>query len=75
MKQNLLPTWSWCHDVNIKVAAESVGCSEIAAREHCSQCCTVCFITLDDRMLCPEAGLMGDPGQLVQIKQCSVKAK
>uniref|UniRef100_A0A914WV94 Uncharacterized protein n=2 Tax=Plectus sambesii TaxID=2011161 RepID=A0A914WV94_9BILA len=40
-----------------------------------SQCRRVCYAALDDRAVCPEAGLTGGPGHLVQIDECSVKVQ
>uniref|UniRef100_A0A914X7Z5 Uncharacterized protein n=1 Tax=Plectus sambesii TaxID=2011161 RepID=A0A914X7Z5_9BILA len=46
-----------------------------AAETLYSQCRRVCFAALDDREACPEAGLMGGDGHLIQIDECSVKAR
>ena len=71
----LILTWSWCWDNSPESAAQNAGCSVKGALGFYSQCRRVCFAALDDRDSCPEAGLMGGPGHLVQIDECSVKAR
>jgi hypothetical protein len=71
----LILTWCWCFNNTAVSAAASAKCSEKAALGHYSQCRRVCYSALDDREGCPEARPMGGPGHLVQIDECSVKAK
>uniref|UniRef100_A0A914VS85 ISXO2-like transposase domain-containing protein n=1 Tax=Plectus sambesii TaxID=2011161 RepID=A0A914VS85_9BILA len=75
LEQMLILTWSWCWDNNSESAAQNAGCSLKGALNFYSQCRRVCYAALDDREACPEAGLMGGPGHLVQIDECSVKAR
>lgn len=71
----LILTWSWCWDNSPESAAQNASCSLRSALEHYSQCSRVCFAALDDRDACPKAGLMGGPGHLIQIHECTVKAR
>uniref|UniRef100_A0A914WP24 ISXO2-like transposase domain-containing protein n=1 Tax=Plectus sambesii TaxID=2011161 RepID=A0A914WP24_9BILA len=75
IEQLLILTWCWSYDLTIKAAAVSAKCSVKAAETQYSQCRRVCFAALDDWEACPEAGLMGGEGHLVQIDECSVKAR
>uniref|UniRef100_A0A914WPX3 ISXO2-like transposase domain-containing protein n=1 Tax=Plectus sambesii TaxID=2011161 RepID=A0A914WPX3_9BILA len=75
IKQLLILTWCWCYDLSLEAAAVSANCSVPAATTQYSQCRRVCFAALDDREACPEAGLMGGEGHLIQIDECSVKAR
>jgi hypothetical protein len=75
IKQVLILTWSWCFDLKVEAAASNAECSITTALGQYSQCRRVCYAALDNRQSCPEANLMGGPGHLVQIDECSVKAK
>uniref|UniRef100_A0A914W1T5 Transposase n=1 Tax=Plectus sambesii TaxID=2011161 RepID=A0A914W1T5_9BILA len=75
LEQMLILTWCWCWDNSSESAAQNAGCSIVSVLTFYSQCRRVCYAALDDRAACPEAGLMGGPGHLVQIDECSVKAR
>uniref|UniRef100_A0A914XKP3 Uncharacterized protein n=1 Tax=Plectus sambesii TaxID=2011161 RepID=A0A914XKP3_9BILA len=75
IEQLLILTWCWCYDLTIEAAAVSAKCSVKAAETQYLQCRRVCFSALDHREACPEAGLMGGEGHLIQIYECSVKAR
>uniref|UniRef100_A0A914VZT1 Uncharacterized protein n=1 Tax=Plectus sambesii TaxID=2011161 RepID=A0A914VZT1_9BILA len=75
IQQLLILTWCWCYDLSTEAAAANANCSVKAAESQYSQCHRVCFAALDDREACPEAGLMGGDGHLIQIDECSVKAR
>uniref|UniRef100_A0A914VZT3 ISXO2-like transposase domain-containing protein n=1 Tax=Plectus sambesii TaxID=2011161 RepID=A0A914VZT3_9BILA len=75
IEQLLILTWCWCYNLSLEAAAVSANCSIPTATTQYSQCRRVCFAALDDREACLEAGLMGGEGHLIQIDECSVKAR